>query len=1023
MEPEFFDIDEQLDLYNDSQPAEKAPDNRTNLSKAIGWFTDPFLRQGYVAAAATNRGFVSISQHFDNIAGFVEESTGMKREGLFSDLAKTYEDGAEYWQKKAEEKGIGFIDELVGEAVGGFIPGVTQFSLDVASGLTFSYMDGAYTGYKKGENPFEEGILEAAKTGVLAGLFRMMEPLKTYLKAPTMGTVFGAEAALEAPEGQKVREFGKGFGTGVIYSASSPGGQLGLNEIARDLKPAIKEFQKKMSEERGSIDLKDKGKIETKAITPEDAEIKYNIKYDGRYEDFPGKPYAFTDKNGYSLTVKTLDELPNVLREMGNEIPISGGQTRQRKFLQTLEQSADIDPELKLRIEEIEPQNYFIKPNEESTASAKKMIEKSPDETVDFVMSDAPPTAEKGAAFHELIKKYQSERNYDKAIELIKEFDRQSRASGQFIQTAAQFSKMLSPEGFIRWANKELERTKEKYSWVDSVAGRKPEEFKLTREEEKIILEKYREMDSLGELDRADTTLELIDMVAKKVPPSISELIDAYRYQNMLSSPKTHLRNIGYNQESVFMVRPWDLTTRAAIDYVKSGLTGKERQAYINDVPLYLKTAVNSLPNAVMAFKESLKMVRGTDIGRPDIGIEAKTSFQEARTRQIPASLTMVQRFMEACDKFNMSLISAGEMAVNLKNGVPEAEAHARATKTSQDYLLRGDIDPKDPAYSIPSKALASLYKMMDYTRKLPVIGVASKWMVPFLRTPINLGIQMTEYSPLGFIRTATTPEASAKLLTGAIVTALGSVMAYTGETTWGPPNNQKDKELFYASGRKPYSVKMGDTWVPVWYLGPFALSFAFPMATKYYTQDAKSSMTSNSIDKLTETASGIAKFMGNQSSTQSIGALFSALDGDMDYKLTNQLGFTASQMIPGSSLIRYVNTIIDPVYRHPRGLIEGIESGLPILSKGLDARMKPFFEESTRDPINYFLPYDIGKSDDVYDALYRLNNIEIMDANGVKIDKLTDRMKNNPMNIDKSLEEYFKIISEGPDIKVKIGE
>jgi tetratricopeptide (TPR) repeat protein len=1015
MEPIPFEIDKHVNSFNSEEPVEVSENNKSAIARALGYVADPFIKQGYVAAAALNRGAAAFSQHLDNMAGFIETSTGMKREGLFEQAAKEYADNAQYWQKRAEEKGIGFIDELMGEAVGGFVPGVTQFALDVASGLTFSYMDGAYEGYKKGENPFEKGMLEAAKTGTLHQLFRVIGPLKQYLKAPVMGTVFGTQAAMEAPEGTEAREFGKGFGTGLIYSMTSPGGEYGLNEVTKNVKPLMEDFAKRVNNQRGTVDLEPKKETKPKA--------KFVGMQDPLMTGNPQPVYEIVESPDPSKwkVGSTLTEMG--LKEQGIEIPINevtGTVTRQRQFLQTIEESADIDPSLKPRVAEIEPQDYFVKPNAESTEVARKAIEIDADKAFNTAMSDAPLSAEKGALFHELIKKYQKEGNFDKAIEVIEEFDKQGRSAGQFIQTAAQWSKLLSPEGFIKWANKQLEKTSKKYTWMDTILKKKPSEFKLTREEEAEVLRKYREMNDMSDIDRADATLELIDMVAKKTPPSISELIDAYRYQNMLSSPKTQMRNIGENIFNTFITKPVDITTRGSVDFVQSSLKGKEREVYLNDVPVYLKATINALPNAVNAFKETIKLGKSATLTKPELGVEAKTAFETARSKQLPTYLTLVSRFMEAADKFNMSLIGAGQMALDLKAGKTELEAYSHATAEAEKLLYRNDIDPSNPEYSIPSTILAELGKSMESMRKYPYFGKVVQWYIPFIRTPINKAIQMMERTPLGAIRKPSdwTADVASKQLGGAIVMALGATVAYMGETTWSPPTKEKEKELFYASGRKPYSIKMGDNWVPIWYLGPFALAFGIPMAIKYYTQDQKGALEKDASEKIFDISEGVAQFIGNQSSTQSIGALFSALDGDIDYKLSSQTGFALTQFVPASSLIRYVNTIVDPVYRKPNGFVEGLEANIPILSKGLDARMKPFFEESRREPINYFLPYDIGKSDETYNALYELETMQLINDNGKKLDKLTERMRKNPMSVEKTLEEYTKLILQEPKIK-----
>ena len=440
-----------------------------------------------------------------------------------------------------------------------------------------------------------------------------------------------------------------------------------------------------------------------------------------------------------------------------------------------------------------------------------------------------------------------------------------------------------------------------------------------------------------------------------------------------------------------------------------------------------MKTAINSLPNAVHAFTESMKLSRGIDIGKPELGIEAKTEFEAARVRQIPTALTVVSRFMEAADKFNMSLIGAGEMAIQKKRGLPDADAYRKANQTAQEYLYRSKLDPKDPRLSYPSQILSSLGKMIEGSRKLPGLGVLSKWYVPFLRTPLNKGIQMVERSPVSLLRDPKqlkNAEVQAKLLGGAIVTALGAIVTATGQTTWTPPSDPKEKELFYASRRLPFSVKVGKYWIPVWYLGPFALAFSIPMAIKHYTQDMKQSLTQSGIDQLIAIADGLARFIGSQTSTQSIGALFSALSGDIDFTFSSQTGFTVQQIIPATSMVRYVNTILDPVYRHPKGFVERIEANLPVLSKRLDAYHTPLFEESRRETINYFLPYDVGTSKEMYEGLLPFERHQARQRYlESKIDAIARQVKNNEMTPEESIGEMMKILQAQPESFMRLGE
>ena len=203
-----------------------------------------------------------------------------------------------------------------------------------------------------------------------------------------------------------------------------------------------------------------------------------------------------------------------------------------------------------------------------------------------------------------------------------------------------------------------------------------------------------------------------------------------------------------------------------------------------------------------------------------------------------------------------------------------------------------------------------------------------------------------------------------------------------------------------------------------MWYLGPFAMSFGLPAAAKHYYEQRPESMTDSQVEKLFAISEGIGQFVGSQSSTQSVGSLFSALSGDIDYKFSSQTGFTVQQVIPASAFVRYVNTILDPVYRHPKGFIEKIEANLPLLSDDLDARMTPYFEESVRDPINYALPFDIGRVDKKYDLQYPYQKMKVrQEFLNNKMEGVTRRLRNKEITFEESLKEQSKIIKAGPKV------
>ncbi|MCK5504207.1 MAG: hypothetical protein KAJ10_03550, partial [Thermodesulfovibrionia bacterium] len=226
-----FDVDKWFGESSANESIETVSDKREGMAGVLEELARPWVAQGYNSVAALNRGTAGFYAHLDSVSQFLENRGIGERGGLFEKMAISAEENAEHWAKRAEDVGLTFIDEIISEGIGGAVPGITTFALDVASFYTFPAAAGAAEAEAADRNSVAGALLSAAKTGTLHHLFKMMAPLRQYLKAPAMGTVFGIEEVQAAPEGQKVKAFVKGAAIGAGYAMTSPGGQLGLNDI------------------------------------------------------------------------------------------------------------------------------------------------------------------------------------------------------------------------------------------------------------------------------------------------------------------------------------------------------------------------------------------------------------------------------------------------------------------------------------------------------------------------------------------------------------------------------------------------------------------------------------------------------------------------------------------------------------------------------------------------------------------------------------------------------------------------
>ena len=477
------------------------------------------------------------------------------------------------------------------------------------------------------------------------------------------------------------------------------------------------------------------------------------------------------------------------------------------------------------------------------------------------------------------------------------------------------------------------------------------------------------------------------------VKPTFAEVLDEYRYINLLSSPKTHIVNSFTNMLQVAGLRPATMLASGVVDTIGSRLFGKEQTHYVSQIPAYYRGVTSSVGEALGKFYKALK---GESIlNRPDLA-------------QIPTGSKMLKPFMviprllEASDAFFRTLANSGELNALMSRGLSREEALPIAAKQAERLVFRKALDPSNK--SGQGYLLSSIDKMTNGIyglRKVP--GV--KWFVPFVQTPMNILKQGIEYSPIGL---ATLPgnvdkiEQIGKTLVGSSVFAGAGWLALNDRTTFSAPTNQKDKEYFYNAGLQPYSIKIGDKWVSYSKLGPLAYPIAMAAAIKHYTKQNPNSVKDSDLQKIGNVIGGIAKFFSDQSYVQGMASLVSLAQGEATASV-QALSNIPSQLIPLESLLGWVTNIVDPIYRKTDSklsvdaIINNLKKGIPGLSTDVEAYRTPLGGKSKRQMplLNALSPASISEEKNIglYNRRMLKRRIEIK-ANDMK-EKIQEKLKN----------------------------
>lgn len=449
---------------------------------------------------------------------------------------------------------------------------------------------------------------------------------------------------------------------------------------------------------------------------------------------------------------------------------------------------------------------------------------------------------------------------------------------------------------------------------------------------------------------------QVVEFYRKHVPANFGDILTEIRYTNMLSSPLTQIVNTFSNVLQSGIVKPIEKTITGGLDAISSKLTGKERQYFASQGIDYAKGYYSALPEAFTKFKN---IVSGKEMN-----ISPDFEHIPTATKGALKWYTTPLRTLEASDQFFRTLVIAGEKKSLGKLNLSESELLKRASESADYSLFRQKFDPDGKlGQGIVLRTWDKWNTGIQMLRRMP----GGNWILPFLQTPTNILKQGMEYSPLGLttmIGAKHPLEQLSKAMIGSAAFMGLYGLADKGATTWDTPTNPSEKELFYAAGLQPYSIKVGDKWVSYSKLGPLAYPLAMASALKWVE---KNNPDQNVAENLRDALGQMVGFFGDQSYVKSIGDVIEAIKGGSSNKLASavsgEINNLSGQLVPYRSFLGWITRMIDPVYRKPEGLGQNLAAQIPGLSESVPAYTDLQGQPSQRDlPIlNSFSPLKVS--------------------------------------------------------------
>jgi hypothetical protein len=494
------------------------------------------------------------------------------------------------------------------------------------------------------------------------------------------------------------------------------------------------------------------------------------------------------------------------------------------------------------------------------------------------------------------------------------------------------------------------------------------------------VLDEFGGEGSLTDMARAYLSLETRaarnQLVEKSMLSGVKDIWFSTFINGLLSSPVSHAKNIlGNSMFGIYQIPErlvaafYSNTLPAGVRSWKQLVPGTEAEKIGYDEAL---TMVQSLRNGVVegmqlaaeAFKKNqpsdlkskLEMQRtpmesmGETLQRVT-GVDQNTWMGKAFD-YYGTAVTLPGRALMTEDEFfkgvfyrmqiNTLVTRRGKQVYReaIDAGMPEADAIAKAQNEVTDLLANPPRDLDEAAMDFARRgtftsdlppALASLQRVFNTP--------ALKVVVPFFKTPANIGLEVIERTPFAPISSKWRNEiaqggiyrdmALAKVTLGSAVLATFGAIASEGLLTGRGPERKADREALLRDGWKPYSFKIGDEYYS--YAGLEPVSALLAIAADY-AEYARHEKDSTKIEQVFLGATyGLYEYLKEQPYLQGIADIAKLIgtnqQGQVDgKKIVNELakqygGFVIGGSPAGAygSLVASIERLIDPMQRDVR--------------------------------------------------------------------------------------------------------
>ena len=462
-------------------------------------------------------------------------------------------------------------------------------------------------------------------------------------------------------------------------------------------------------------------------------------------------------------------------------------------------------------------------------------------------------------------RQYKADQAYAMLIEKQTEMGRLIDATKLLYEASSPAAVKTVLDRFVKTINKE---GAEKY-------GKKWNDMALTPEE----VQRIHDLSKNGTLSQENIDLikeEVATRMAGEMPRTAGEVMNSWRRFAMLTSPKTHIRNIISNAIRAVMEGQKNITAtflekvlRVPADQRIHAIGWKSDGLSRNNARV---DAVNLAWNQNEKVLSSTMKYEISSLG----SLEArKDAFKPGLVKKASG---LVMNALQAEDVWFMRPAFKSALGQMMKVQNVDVPTPAMITRA------------KNVALDVTFKKMNGLSTaILKWKRTGGIVGGAAEAVLPFVTTPAAIAKTTVEYSPVGFIKTlldaksnpeitkADQVDALAKSVTGTSYIVAGLLAGAAGILTGENEKSKKAKEINeLGGGRQQYSVKIPQ------FLGggTYTMDWIQPTGTLFFIgaqmgQDIAKGKVDYSIDGAIDMVLAGADTFFNQSMLKGVKSIF----------------------------------------------------------------------------------------------------------------------------------------------------